>query len=386
VRFLAALWVVVHHSVLWTKQLHTDTWLGRFERYGFVAVSFFFVLSGYILAHVYLNSEDGFDKRKFLISRFARIYPLLLLSLLLDVPLYFYRYALDHGKHHIFQAAFKSMFSFVLLQAWFGSKLLALNPPSWSLSAEAFFYLCFPLLGLALSRWSKRTGWLSIALLWSLAMAVPLAVTLLYPALHDQVDASQLQWFIVLNPLLRMGEFLVGIALCAVQKNFAPKSSTLHRNRYGYLALVSALGLFVLTIDQSNRIPYMMMSNGFLIPVWALLIFALVNIDRGLTVLLSHRYAVILGESSYALYLLHGTIFAYLVHILHVTNMFWIILFPVLIACSACSLFYVERPARTFILHYARVKPIVPQEQEQIALIMHMHLQTRNHENSTKEL
>jgi len=386
VRFLAASYVVIHHSALWTNQLHTDTWLGRFERNGFVAVSFFFVLSGYILAHVYLNQEDAFDKRKFLISRFARIYPLLLLSLLLDAPLYFYRDVLARGKHHLILAAIRSLFSVSLLQAWFGSRLLGLNPPSWSLSAEAFFYVGFPLLAFSLSRWAKRIGWISIPILWSLAMAVPLAATLLQPALYAQVDSSQLQWVIVLNPLLRIGELLAGIALCAVQKRFVEECPGLLRNRYGYLALAAAVVLFSVTIDQSNRIPYMMISNGFLIPVWSLAIFGLVNIERGLATLLSHRWSVILGESSYALYLPHGMVFAYLAHYLHATSiLFRMLLFPVLIACSIFSFFYVERPARTFILHRARIRPVVPQEQEKMAGVTPMHFTARSLGKSGEE-
>jgi len=58
-------------------------------------------------------------------------------------------------------------------------------------------------------------------------------------------------------------------------------------------------------------------------------------------------------------------VFAYLAHYLHATSiLFRMLLFPVLIACSIFSFFYVERPARTFILHRARIRPVVPQEQK----------------------
>jgi len=122
----------------------------------------------------------------------------------------------------------------------------------------------------------------------------------------------------------------------------------------------------------------MMISNGFLIPVWSLAIFGLVNIERACH-LLSHRWSVILGESSYALYLPHGMVFAYLAHYLHATSiLFRMLLFPVLIACSIFSFFYVERPARTFILHRARIRPVVPQEQEKMAGVTPMHFTARS--------
>jgi len=355
--------------VLWTIGFSTSTWFGRFERNGFVAVGFFFALSGYILAHVYLNTDRTFQAKKFLISRFARIYPLLLLSLLIDVPRYVQATLESESNHHVLKAVVRGLPSFALMQAWFGSRLLALNPPSWSLSAEAFFYLLFPFIAAYVWNLGKKRGWLSILGIWASALAFPLLVTILRPTLFTQVDSSEIQWVIVLSPLFRVFEFLAGIALCAVQKEFAGKLSAEARSRAGYWALCGALGLFVVAIEFSNQIPFMAMSNGFLLPVFVLAIFGLVNIRGWLASCLSQPWMVILGESSYAVYLLHSPLWFYISHLCSITNVWvWPLFLLTLQTCSIATFYLLERPARSRILRMAGVVPTVNQEQEKVIL------------------
>lgn len=368
VRFFAAAYVVLHHCVAWTTGFHTSTWAGRFQRDGFVAVGFFFVLSGYILAHVYLNTDRVFQKRKFLISRFARIYPLLLVSLLLDVPQYVLRTLAGHGHYHVAIAIVRALPSAVLLQAWLGSRLLVLNAPSWSLSAEAFFYVLFPFLALHIWRRSRTRGISSILYLWLCAIGVPLLVTLLIPSLFVQVDTSDIQWVVTLNPLFRVFEFFAGVSLCSVQKTFAVGRTPELRSRAGYLAIGAGAVLFALTMAFSNDVPYLAMSNGMLLPVFVLVIFGLVNIRGWLALALSHKWMVILGESSYAVYLLHSPIWFYISHLCPITTIWiWPLYLSTLMICSITVFFVLERPARSAILRLAGIRPAVIQEQEKAA-------------------
>ena len=86
-RFLAAAWVVFFHF----KEFFPDTALqeSRFAGYGFLGVDFFFVLSGFVLAHVYLPKvrEQRFDYWSFLVRRIGRIYPLHVLTLAVTIGL-----------------------------------------------------------------------------------------------------------------------------------------------------------------------------------------------------------------------------------------------------------------------------------------------------------
>ena len=373
VRFFAASYIVLLHSFLWTNHLYTSTWTGRFIRNGYVAVGFFFVLSGYILAHVHLNIDRPLQRKKFWISRFARIYPLLFVSLLIDIPIFFSTRLDSYGHDHLWKTILRTLIMFLseaaLLQAWWNTHFLGLNGPSWSLSAEAFFYLLFPFVAFRIWKWSRAAGGLAILYLWGCAMFFPLVVTLLRPALFSQIETSGLQWTIVLTPIFRIFEFLAGIALCSLQRDFSKSFTPQVRNQFGYLAIGTGLALFILTIEVANHIPFMAMYNGFLLPVYALVIFGLVNIRGWLASMLSHKLMVILGESSYAIYLLHDPIWDYFSRLRwENTTLLWI-LYPATVLFVSIGVFFgLERPARRMLLDRANIKPSVIQEQERVAL------------------
>src|ERR1700739_3127098 len=94
-RGLAALWVVLFHAdvILFFRQfgplLDRDA-TGLISR-GYLWVDFFFLLSGFIIAHVYgARLAEPFSAEtvwRYLAARFARIYPLHLFTLLLLIPL-----------------------------------------------------------------------------------------------------------------------------------------------------------------------------------------------------------------------------------------------------------------------------------------------------------
>jgi peptidoglycan/LPS O-acetylase OafA/YrhL len=151
-RFFAAFHVALFHM----KEigvLRGPGWLTAFAGIGYVGVSFFFVLSGFILVYTYegRNIELG----NFWQTRFARIYPAYIFSLLLTFP-FFYWGAL---KLHVPFFAFAgdhfwltTLLVLLLLQAWVPPAALSWNAVSWSLSVEAFFYALFPF---ALKRFAK---------------------------------------------------------------------------------------------------------------------------------------------------------------------------------------------------------------------------------------
>src|SRR4051794_39466872 len=85
IRFLAAMHVVIFHSADWASW--TVPALREVASSGYVAVSMFFVLSGLILAYTYsAPSRAAVPRRPFYVARFARIYPMYALGLLLCAP------------------------------------------------------------------------------------------------------------------------------------------------------------------------------------------------------------------------------------------------------------------------------------------------------------
>jgi peptidoglycan/LPS O-acetylase OafA/YrhL len=85
VRFFAAFYVVLFHGLPWLRQKYAlpgslQTFLGN----GYLAVNLFFILSGFILAYTYDGQIEGKTNRlHFWEARFARIYPVYFLSLVL---------------------------------------------------------------------------------------------------------------------------------------------------------------------------------------------------------------------------------------------------------------------------------------------------------------
>lgn len=153
-RFFAAFWVVLFHY--WPKLDAAGT--PMLVQKGYLGVELFFILSGFILCHVYRTSvEDGrFRYGGFLWARLARVYPLHLATLagmgLLAGAATLAGFAVDKNI-----LAWDSLAAnLFLLQAWGLAPTAGWNHPSWSISAEWFAYLTFPLFAWAALRLKDR--------------------------------------------------------------------------------------------------------------------------------------------------------------------------------------------------------------------------------------
>ena len=368
VRFLAAFYVVLHHSNLWRWQLDDSTFLGRFLRSGHIAVGFFFVLSGFILALVYLNGDRPFSTRKFWIARFARAYPLLLFSVILAAPIMLGGLLKNYGFAHALRVTLINIVKgAMVLQSW-ATRFRMLNPPAWSLSCEAFFYLCFPFTAFWI--WRNKPGrnpvsraFLLLALFWGLSLVVPIAV------MHYDPDASaRIQFFIQLAPIFRIWEFFAGIALCSLHRTLALTRTPAERSRIATYSFFAGIAFFLFVIAFAAHIPTMVLNNGVLLPAFCLIIFALANAQGWLALLFSHRWFVVLGEVSYAVYLIHSPIYSYIDHFHRIDSApIWFGFVAVLMAASFAAYFGLERPLRIRILALTATRPHVIIQQEAVA-------------------
>lgn len=139
-RFIFAIMVFGAHCYVIDNVFNT-----HFFKEGFVGVSFFFVLSGFIIAYNYQEKlkDNKIDKRTFWVARIARIYPLHWLTLFIAAILGSYVIAsgtLDWLKH--FLASLTLTNAYIPRADYFFS----FNSPSWSLCCEQLFYICFPFL------------------------------------------------------------------------------------------------------------------------------------------------------------------------------------------------------------------------------------------------
>src|SRR3984893_6141473 len=149
VRFFAASLVLFHHSVRTFLPVFSDRGIhgvpgdmaGIVSLAAPVSASFFFFLSGYVLSFVYLHHVQVLDKSNFFAARFARLYPLYFVVLVLDTPELLVPEVQRYGmKIGLTKTAGIFAANAVMLQVWKGSRLLRINRPSWSLCVEVFFY------------------------------------------------------------------------------------------------------------------------------------------------------------------------------------------------------------------------------------------------------
>jgi peptidoglycan/LPS O-acetylase OafA/YrhL len=325
-RFFAALHVVAFHATDdLAGPLGRHPWLKNVVGAGPCAVSFFFVLSGFILAYTYLGppEERRLRPRSFWAARVARIYPVYLLGLLVAAPLVVLVFALTGGTLGLFLAAAAAVLT--LTQAWLPQLALAWNSPGWSLSDEAFFYLAFPLLAPPFWRLRGRGLLLALAVCYALAQLGPVLYNVAegrgwlaggspWPGVEDYrpLPPGFNAWIAVvgLNPLVRLPEFVFGVVLGRLYLWDAAAPTTPDRTiGFSLTALVGAGGLLV-ALTQASEVdkafPGFFLNNGLFAPLFGLVIYGLAGAHDGrLGRLLALPPLVRLGEASYALYILH---------------------------------------------------------------------------------
>jgi|WetSurMetagenome_2_1015567.scaffolds.fasta_scaffold82963_2 peptidoglycan/LPS O-acetylase OafA/YrhL len=365
-RFFLALWVILYHEIpheagrgiAWLP--YASAGADNTLRTGYAAVTVFFLLSGFVLAYNY-----DLDKRwsrveitRFAAARFSRIYPAYFAGLLLLVPFALYRVIRDVGDESLSFRLFP--INAALLQAWLPRTALTWNYPGWSLSDEAFFYLSFPAAGMLLWRIRKPSAILMAGLaLWALSLAGPL-ITILAPVkgfgdvpatVADFIPAAGF-WANVIryNPVVRIPEFWAGILLARLYRSLSPKSHLLGRGYWFYLPGIAVSGL---VLAYASAIPYPLVHNGLLLPAYASAIFGLA-LDGGLLArILSAKPVVLLGNASYAMYILHVPIQIGLIVAMRRVFSYevasdsigWVLCYVLVVVVSACFFFKrVEEP------------------------------------------
>lgn len=284
-RGLAALWVVVFHFLpdIVTLLPPADLFSPALSQ-GHFAVPIFFVLSGYVLAHNYLESIGARADRsklfRFWSRRLARIYPLHLATLLAVLAMVISARLLGLTISEEGYGWRDFVLNLLLIHTWVPHFRLNWNYPSWSISSEWFAYLLFPAACLALFR-IRRTA---------ILVALVLSVYALWVGLILAADRLPFREMIsVVCP------FLLGCTFSrAVTLGFSPRFGL------GIASWVLASALALLPYLVTGRaLPIAMATTG------AALVFVLGAAGTGCPRFWLWRPLIVLGEVSYSLYLVH---------------------------------------------------------------------------------
>lgn len=298
-RFLAALWVLLHHALprgdggSFTAAVGETGWLG---------VSLFFVLSGFLLTVRYApgGTLRG-TRRAFWLERVARLAPTYLLALAFSALLF----ARDARVHELPGAQVAAIAASVLTvqQAWRPELACQWDCPAWSLSVEAWFYLAFPFAIAALGSWMSR-GRARGAFLVAIALG---AAAVVFPWLAGVGDDWPLPVY-PLSPLARWPEFLAGIGLAGVLRDWRPRTRT-----PGLLLIGAGLAWLAGQVTSRGAIAA---AGMHLLPValpgFVLLVAGCWSLRGERALGLDSAALVLLGEASYALYLFHAPLHGYL--------------------------------------------------------------------------
>ena len=289
-RGLAAVWIVLAHTLAHTLQGFGD--LPRPVEYSRLIVDFFFVLSGFVLAHVYDAPwrAGRFRYVTFLGRRLSRLYPLHLATLLAVLVIVAVGSVFGMRPHNTHDAP--GFFATLLLlhSAWTTDDL-AWNWPSWSVSAEWFAYLGIPLFFMIADRLKGTAARVFAAFGAFTAASVFSHLWLGQDLVTLTFDGGALRV---------VPSFLTGILLRRMFDD-APELTTMTRGRYAATLCAVAIGSAALILIEA---PY-----DTLWPLMVVLVAALAS--RGAWPepgVLRGPILAWLGEMSYAIYLTHAIV------------------------------------------------------------------------------
>jgi peptidoglycan/LPS O-acetylase OafA/YrhL len=284
-RFFAAFYVMTFHfGAAFTARAHMPRPVTVFLQHGNLGVALFFILSGFILYYSYKgNLRTPRDLYKFFVARFARLYPVYLLVLLVAL---FIDMRLPHGQEFLIITMMQSWLPAVSYNGY------AVVAQAWTLSVEAFFYCCFPFLLLLFDRnLSPRTLWLMTTAIFALAVGIQ------SPLFHSGMRPPTWLATHMLLPLLCLPEFLFGMVLGALflqKQRSNPRSSS-----NDWITVAGIIPCFLIIGSPVGG--YLISLAGVFCFGWT--IYRLADGRGWLSDLLSSKFLMLLGGASFSIYL-----------------------------------------------------------------------------------
>lgn len=348
-RFFAIMIVVVHHLKELIGWAPSGGW-------GAVGVSFFFVLSGFVLTLNYQKILTYNDAGNFLWRRFVRLYPLYIVTLFISIfVIQFYKIKLDTGL-------VSTVANLLLLQSWFSASEIhfAFNSVSWAISTLVFFYIAFVFI---------QFNFLKNFLIITLLSLVSLVMSVIY-IITNNSEPIQIHWLLHMIPTNRILVFLIGMILGKIFLSVRDGVNNLNILTASFFELLSILliidrlsSCIVLNtmlrvlhkyIDVPQPLARQIIDIYFLTPVLCGLLIFICSLQFGLiSRFLSSKLLVFLGELSFAIYLSHQLVFRLLsgVKFLPAIPLTLLALFITIVA-SYLLFQFIEKPCAQHLKNY----------------------------------
>lgn len=328
-RFIFAIFIFLHH-------------LSLFELGGTCGVSFFFILSGFVMMKNYGEEVllSSFSYYHYIKKRIIRIYPLHLLCL--------FTFILINYKSITPIYLGKLFPNMLLLQSWIPQRnyYFSGNALSWSLSCLVFFYACFPLMVNVVRKLNFKSKFV-----------LALSIVTLYIVALISIPEDLSHAFFYINPIFRLLDFAIGMSTYKVYKAISKRSSEKSYSNATLMEFGALLFLFVsllLGLVVPDRILYSVL---YWLPISLLILtFAYTNSHFGLiSKILNNKILIILSEGSFVLYIIHQLSFTILdkvrnelqieIGVGHKALLYFIIL----TLASMLIAKYIERPTSSYL-------------------------------------
>lgn len=335
-RFFLGFYIMLFHT------FHYDVLpsvVRKITELGFFSTSSFFVLSGFLLSHVYLKNHSTYNvsmrehSKSFLVKRFSNLYPIhigsLILTLIIVSSLPYFNIMDDDYKASMrfvvydvnnstpyeqlkywmsdWELALAFFMNAFMLQSW-NPFYLTFNAPAWSVSTLFFLYLLFPFISKKI--FSLKHPFLGM-IINNLVYLIPVILVVGFTN-FGMPETGILHR----NPIIRLPEFIAGILLCSFYHKTKETNPKLKLKTILILmfVIVGSLGgaSYLLSIapqiSSKGNIPYYFLHDGLLLPAQLCLIYLFIHIKMPS----GEKFRKIsqrLGGSSLPMFALHVPIF-----------------------------------------------------------------------------
>lgn len=304
-RFFAIFAVfLVHLDFFFYKFQGGALFYNRYFTKGYIGVTFFFVLSGFLLTYRYYDrfkKSISLSLKKFFVSRISRIYPLHIIVLLVSLPLPV-DYIANNYIAQRFLANFFLVHSFVPRMDFYFS----FGGVAWFLSDLMFATLLFPLILYILFKMKLNSFFKSIVLL-----IIVWIIGLVLITINKQNSNSY--WLFYVSPYFRLIDFVCGVLLGFAFLHMPKYKKAVSHKIYTFLEFCSITLLFGLMYFAPATVkPESYYSSLYYIPAVAFMVYLFAQTKGYISRSLENHFWVGLGEISFPFFLFHLIVIRYL--------------------------------------------------------------------------
>lgn len=294
-----------------------------------IGVEMFFVLSGFLITYRYFNQQP-INFKKYMVNRFARIYPMYFILTVVVFLVWYYQYGSWNTEKTI-----EALLSFSMTKALFSKYFFAGIPQAWTLTLEEMFYITAPLFFVII----RKSKWFLFLL--------PIFIFILSSFLKKLTNVPENTWgFLQLNFLFYIFEFFAGIALAylVLKKKFSFSKKWVTWFGLSIIMLYIFGNDFVkFEFTFSQAFEAIFLSTLGIAP----LLWGLIHEKTIIQKILGSPIFVLLGKSSYVFYLIHKGFLPVFISDYITDNK--LIVFILINIVSILLFTYIEEPLNHFI-------------------------------------